>query len=53
MTGKHTFDQIIFASLRPLMKEIAKADESVLDSHRLETKFKHLRHAGRSRRQRN
>jgi RPA family protein len=53
MTVKQTFDQTIFASIRPLMKDIVKADESVLDSHRLETKFKHLRHARRSRRQKN
>jgi RPA family protein len=51
MTRNPTFDQTIFASIRPLMKDIIKADESVLDSHRLETKFKHLRHARRSRRQ--
>jgi len=47
---KQTFDQTIFASLRPLMKDIAKADERVLDSHRLKTRFKHLRHARRSSR---
>ena len=43
-----TFDQTIFASLRPLMKDIAKADERSLDSHRLKTKFKHLRHGQRN-----
>jgi len=45
---RKTFDQIIFASLRPLMKDIVKADASVLDSHRLKTKFKHLRHGERN-----
>lgn len=45
-----TFDQTIFASLRPLMKDIVKADEKTLDSHRLKTQFKHLRHARRNNR---
>ena len=43
-----TFDHIVFESLRPLMRDIAKADERVLDSHRLKTKFKHLRHGQRN-----
>jgi len=47
---KQTFDQTVFASLRPLMKDIGKADDKTLDSHRLKTKFKHLRHARRNNR---
>ena len=43
-TPKPTFDQVIFQSLRPLMKDISKADDATVDSHRLKTKFKHLRH---------
>jgi len=50
MTKKRTYDQVIFAAIRPLMSEIVKADEKVLDSHRLKTKFKHLRHARRNNR---
>lgn len=45
---KQTFDQTVFASLRPLMKDIAQAGERTLESHRLKTKFKHLRHGQRN-----
>jgi hypothetical protein len=53
MAEKQTFDQVIFASLRPLMKDIVKADDKTLDSHRLRTKFKHLRNGKRNRSQKN
>lgn len=43
MAHRPTYDQAIFAALRPLMSEIGKASGEAVESHRLKTKFKHVR----------